>query len=82
MKSSFFDGIVIVGGPSNLLQMIKYGKRFRSGFPRQIHPLTTILPVIPITMGPPHGSLKGLSTMTGRREALSYGPTGIVRVFL
>ena len=32
-------------------------------------------------MGPPHGSLKGLSTMSGRRQALSYGSTGIVWFF-
>ena len=30
-------------------------------------------------MGPLRGSLKGLSTMNGKRQALSYGPTGIVR---
>ena len=30
-------------------------------------------------MGLPCGSLKGLSTMNGRRQALSYGPMGIVR---
>ena len=33
-------------------------------------------------MGPPHGSLKGLSTVNGRRQALSYGPTGIVWFFI
>ena len=37
---------------------------------------------MPITMGLPHGSLEALSTMNGRREAPSYGPTGIVRVFI
>ena len=30
-------------------------------------------------MGPPRGSLKGLSTMNGRQQGLSYGPMGIVR---
>lgn len=31
-------------------------------------------------MGQPRGSLKGLSIMNGKRQALSYGPTGIVRL--
>ena len=33
-------------------------------------------------MGPLRGSLKGLSTMNGRRQALCYGPTEIVRFSL
>ena len=56
-------------------------ERFSSGFPPQTRRLTTILHVKPTTMGLPRGSLKEPSIMNGRRRALSYGPTGIVRFF-
>ena len=62
-----------------LLQVINYGRKLGNGFPLRIHLLTTTLHVKPIIMGPPRGSLKGLSIMNGKRQALSYGHTGIVR---
>jgi hypothetical protein len=81
MKRSFFVTSRLKEAETKLPQVINCGKRFRSGFPLQIHQLTTTFIVKPITMVPPRGSLMGLSTMNGRRRALSYGPTGIVRVF-
>ena len=61
-----------------LLQVINYEKRFRGGFLPQIHRSITTPHVKPITMGPLRGSLKAIPTMNGRRQALSYGPMGIV----
>ena len=79
MKCLSFCGIAIRRPRLILLQVINCERKLDSGFPLQIHRLTTTLHVKPITMGPPRGSLKGLSTMNGKRQALSYGPTGIVR---
>ena len=80
MKCLSFCGIAIRRPRLILLQVINCERKLDSGFPLQIHRLTTTLHVKPITMGPPRGSLKGLSTMNGKRQALSYGPTGIVRL--
>jgi hypothetical protein len=63
-----------------LSQVINYEKKSGSGFLPRIRRLFTTLHVKPATMEPPRGSLKGLLMMNGRRQALSYGPTGIVRL--
>ena len=76
----FFVASRLKDAETKLFQVIDFEKNFRSGFHLRIHRLTTTLHVKPITMGPRRGSLKGLSTINGRRQALSYGHTGIVRV--
>jgi hypothetical protein len=58
--------------------MINCEQTFGSGFLLRIHRSITTLHVKPIILELPRGSLKGLSTMNGRRQAHSYGPTGIV----
>jgi hypothetical protein len=78
MKRLFFCNLRKQG--LNLLQAIDCEKKFRIGFLPQIHQSITILHVKPITVGLLHGFLKDLCTMTGRQQALSYGPKGIVRL--
>ena len=75
----FFVALRLKEAETKLLQVIDFEKIFRSGFPLRIHRSTTTLHVKPITMGPRRGSLEGLSTINGRRQALSYGCMGIVR---
>jgi hypothetical protein len=80
IKRSFLCGPRLKDAETKLLQAINCEKNLRSGFPLRIHQLTTTRHAKPITTGRPSGSSKGLSTMNGRRQVPSCGPTGIVQV--
>ena len=83
MKCLSFCGIAIRRPRLILLQVINCERKLDSGFPLRIHRLTTTLHVKPITMGPPRGSLKGLSIMNGKRQALlwTHGNRTVIHSF-